>query len=146
MLQQLIPSVEEKINPIDNGRQQTMTLGPAQISSIFPICQESITPHLANALGSTPPIRQPTITPRPAQINSIPLPDWPQQAFNAYENPYTQILPIKVPNKILPVTILAQFIKIWDKNSNYTSKAYDILDNKIRYFLNKCYTVTIKQS
>ncbi len=50
-----------------------------------------------------------------------------------------------MPNEMLPTTIVAQFIKIWDKNSNYTSKAYNILDNKIRYFLNTCYTVAIKQ-
>ena len=29
---------------------------------------------------------------------------------------------------------------------NYIGKAYDILDNKIRYFLNICYIVAIKES
>ena len=47
---------------------------------------------------------------------------------------------------MLPATIVAQFVKIWDKNSNYTGEAYDILDDKIRYFLDTCYTVAIKQS
>ena len=61
MPQQLTLSIEEKINPIDNGRQQTMTPKPAQIGSIPLICQESIIPHPANTLGSTPLIRQPTI-------------------------------------------------------------------------------------
>ena len=47
---------------------------------------------------------------------------------------------------MLLATIVAQFVKIWDRNSNYTSKVYDILDDKIRYFLDTCYTVAIKQS
>ena len=37
-------------------------------------------------------------------------------------------------------------MKIWDKNSNYKGKTYKILDDKIRYFLDICYTVVIKQS
>ena len=45
---------------------------------------------------------------------------------------------------MLPTTIIAKFIKIWDRNSNYTSKIYDILDDKIQYFLDIYYTVTIK--
>lgn len=47
---------------------------------------------------------------------------------------------------MLPTTIVAQFVKIWDKNSNYIKETYDILDNKIGYFFNICYTVDIKQS
>lgn len=46
MSQQLMSSIEAKISPIDNGRQQFFTLGPANIifdfandfGSIFPIC------------------------------------------------------------------------------------------------------------
>ena len=53
---------------------------------------------------------------------------------------------MKVPNKMLQAIIIAQFVKIWDKNSNYTGKTYNILDNKIQYFLNKSCTVAIKQS
>ena len=44
MPQQLIPSVEGKINPIDDGRQQTITPRPAQFNSIPPMRQERITP------------------------------------------------------------------------------------------------------
>lgn len=49
-------------------------------------------------------------------------------------------------NKILTTTIVAQFVEIWDKKLNYTSKVYDILDDKIRYFFDICYIVAIKQS
>ena len=47
-------------------------------------------------------------------------------------------------NEMLSITIVAQFIKIWDKNSNYIGEVYDILDNKIRYLIDKCYTIAIK--
>ena len=89
-----------------------MTFGPAQIGSVPPMRQETITPYPANALGSPFPIHQPTITPRPAQTGSTLPTNLPQQLFNAYTNPYTQIPPIRVPNKMLPATIVAQFVKI----------------------------------
>lgn len=53
---------------------------------------------------------------------------------------------MKIPNKILPAIIVAQFIKIWDKSSNYTGEAYDILDNKMLYFFDIYYIVAITQS
>ncbi|WP_375449258.1 hypothetical protein, partial [uncultured Nostoc sp.] len=140
--QQLTPSIKPKINPIDNRKQQSFTPAPVNVTPVPP----NVTPGPANAFGSTSPIHQPTITPRPAQISSIPSADLPQQPFNTYANSYTQIRLIRMPNKILPATIIAQFIKIWDKNSNYTGKAYDILDDKIRYFFDTCYIVAIKQS
>lgn len=74
--QPLIPCIKEKINTMDNEGQQTMTPGLAKIGSIPLICQELITSYLANALGSIFLIRQLTITFGPAQIGSIPPPNW----------------------------------------------------------------------
>lgn len=51
-----------------------------------------------------------------------------------------------MPNKILSAIIIAQFVKIWEKNSNYTGEVYDILNDKILYFLDICYTIATKQS
>ncbi len=48
-------------------------------------------------------------------------------------------------NKMLSATIIAQFVKIWNRNLNSTGKTYNILDNKIWYFLDICYIVVIKQ-
>ena len=61
-------------------------------------------------------------------------------------NPYTQIPPLQVPNEMLPATIVGQFVKIWNKESNYTGEPYDILDDKVRYFLDTCCTVGIGQT
>ena len=47
---------------------------------------------------------------------------------------------------MLAATIIVQFVKIWNKNLNYIGKTYNILDTKIWYFFDKCYTVVIKQS
>ncbi len=76
----------------------------------------------------------------------MPPPEWPQQAFNAFANPYIQIPPIKIPNEMLPTIIVAQLVKIWDRYSNYISEAYNILDDRIRYYLDTYYIVAIKQS
>lgn len=46
---------------------------------------------------------------------------------------------------MLLATIVAQFVKIWDENSNYNGKIYNILCNKIWYFLNIYYLIAIKQ-
>ncbi|KAF4470049.1 hypothetical protein FALBO_3049, partial [Fusarium albosuccineum] len=62
------------------------------------------------------------------------------------DHPYRQIPPKDVPNEMLPATILTQFVKIWRKEMNYTGEAYDILDEKIRYFLNICSTIGIKET
>ena len=119
VFQQLTPSIKAKINPLDNRRQQKMTPGPAQIGSVSPMDQETITPYPSYALGLLFPIHQLTITPGPAQTGLTLPANLPQQPFNPYTNPYTQISPIRVPNKMLPATIVAQFVKIWDKNLNY---------------------------
>ena len=45
---------------------------------------------------------------------------------------------------MLPAIIIVKFVKIWDKNSNYTGKKYNIPVNKIWYILDICYTVATK--
>lgn len=72
----------------------------------------NVTPGFANTFSSTSLIYQPIVTPRLVQIISISLADLLQQLFNTFANPYIQIPPIKVPNEMLPATIVAQFIKI----------------------------------
>lgn len=146
MLQQFIFSIETKIYLIENQKQEKITPAPAHISSIPPIHQETIIFDLTNTFDLTTPICQPTITPIPTQFGFVSPPDWPQQAFNAYRNPYIQIPPIKVLNEMLPATIVTQFVKIWDNNSNYIGEAYNILNDQIRYFFDICYTFAIKQS
>ncbi|KAF4471164.1 Ribonuclease H [Fusarium albosuccineum] len=61
-------------------------------------------------------------------------------------SPYRQIPPKDTPSEMLPATILTQFVKIWRKEMNYTGEAYDILDEKVRYFLNVCSNVGIKET
>ena len=112
ILPNITPSPANAFGSTTPIHQPTITPGPAQISSIPLMRQETITFYLVNILSLTPPICQPTITPGPTQIGLIPSQDWPQQVFNSYTNPYTQIPPIKMPNKILPTTIIAQFVKI----------------------------------
>ncbi|KAF4466699.1 hypothetical protein FALBO_6436, partial [Fusarium albosuccineum] len=63
-----------------------------------------------------------------------------------YVDPYREIPPRQVPNEMLPATTLAQFAKIWRKEMNYTGEVYNILNEKVRYFLNTCSNVGIKET
>lgn len=128
--QQTITSEFTYIGSISLIYQEKITFGPTQIDSLSPMHQETITPYPANAFSSPSPIHQPIITPRLAQIDSTPLiyqqlitlgaaqissispPDWSQEISKAYKNLYIQIPPIKVPNKMLPTIIVAQFVMI----------------------------------
>lgn len=82
----------------------------------------NITPSFANIFDSISPIYQLTITPRPAQIGLTLPANLLEQVFNTYANSYTQIPSIKMLNKMLFAPIVAQFVKIKDKNSNYIGK------------------------
>lgn len=54
-----------------------MTLEPAEIALILLMHQKIIISHSANTFDSTFLIYQLTITPGPARIGLILLPDWP---------------------------------------------------------------------
>ncbi len=86
--QQLTPSIEVKTNPINNQQQQSFTPAPVPVNVTsglanaftppppnFTPVPPHVTSYPVNALGSTPPIRQLTITPGPAQINWVPPPE-----------------------------------------------------------------------
>ena len=67
--QQLTPSIKAKINPINDRRQQSFTLGPA-----------NITPNPANVLSSTPLTKAPLTQiypvqtpPTPAHLIQVPM-------------------------------------------------------------------------
>jgi len=59
---------------------------------------------------------------------------------------FYRIPPIQVPNEMCPATVVAAFVKIWPRESNYTGEAYDILDDKFRRFLTTCNTVGIRET
>ncbi|XP_044717271.1 uncharacterized protein HRG_08779 [Hirsutella rhossiliensis] len=59
---------------------------------------------------------------------------------------YRTVPPVQVPNEDLDPAIANQFSKLWDRKLNYSGDAYDILDDKIRYFLDACLTASIKPS
>ena len=98
---QISPAVKENFNLINNKRQQIFISEPP-----------NIIPNPTSTFSSTLPVHQLIITPVPAQIGTILPADLPQQPFNTSVNLYTQIPPIKVLNKILSATIVAQFVKI----------------------------------
>ena len=61
---------------------------------------------LTNTSGLILPIHQPTITPIPAQIGPTPTSNLLQQLLHTFANPYIQIPPMRMPNKMLSTTII----------------------------------------
>lgn len=60
------------------------------------------------------------------------------------QDAYSTLPPTRVNNGNLDPNAAATFGKLWQKENNYTGDAYDILDDKIRYFLDVCRTVQIQ--
>ncbi|CAD6502171.1 BgTH12-02410 [Blumeria graminis f. sp. triticale] len=56
---------------------------------------------------------------------------------------YNDLPPRDVQNERVDANTQTSFIKLWNRNQNYTGEAYDLLDNKVRYFLRICYNLSI---
>ena len=56
---------------------------------------------------------------------------------------YRRLPPAKVEEEPLLPHLVERFIKIWNKDMNYTGEPYDILDDKIRYFMQTCKAIQI---
>ncbi|KAM4065707.1 hypothetical protein HRG_012906 [Hirsutella rhossiliensis] len=67
------------------------------------------------------PIRQPTTSSTPNSSNPPKTP---------HLNLHTQYM----------------FMKLWDKDQNYTGEPYDLLDEKLRIFMSICYNIQVKPS
>ncbi|XP_044714467.1 uncharacterized protein HRG_11960 [Hirsutella rhossiliensis] len=82
----------------------------------------------------------------PPNDQSLPLSRSNQQQQELMIRPaidreaYRTVPPVQVPNEDLDPAIANQFSKLWDRKLNYSGDAYDILDDKIRYFLDACLT------
>jgi hypothetical protein len=61
-------------------------------------------------------------------------------------NPYREIPPRRYPNKPLPLTVRTQFIKMVEKDMRYIGEAYDVIDDKVKLFLDLCYSAEIQPS
>ncbi|RKF82964.1 integrase and RNaseH domain-containing protein, partial [Golovinomyces cichoracearum] len=59
---------------------------------------------------------------------------------------YLTIPPKHVSNQPLDAAKVTTFVRIWDKSYNYTGEPYDILDEKVRYFLDICFAAQVKPS
>lgn len=54
-------------------------------------------------------------------------------------DPYKTLPPRRVPNQPLEPQRITQFSKAWDRKNKWTGKPYDLLDDKLRIFLNLCH-------
>lgn len=82
------------------------------------------------------------------RIDETPYLDCQQQRhqINRADPAYHTAPPIPLANEELENYLWNQFNKRWDKSQNYTGKAYDILDDKVLYFLETCLSTHILPS
>ncbi|KAM4067617.1 hypothetical protein HRG_001494 [Hirsutella rhossiliensis] len=59
---------------------------------------------------------------------------------------YTKLPPDDIPNATVDGDTQQKFMKLWDKDKNYTGEPYDLLDDKIRIFMSICYNIQVKPS
>jgi hypothetical protein len=64
----------------------------------------------------------------------------------APHNPYFDPFSVLIPNKRLNSTKAASMLKGFNKNDQYTSNAYDFLNNKNRIFFSLCYYEKMRPS
>jgi len=58
---------------------------------------------------------------------------------------YMRLPPAEHPNELCPSTAAAHFSKLWDREFCYTGERYDILDDKVRFFLDACFMAGLRQ-
>ncbi|KAM4062481.1 hypothetical protein HRG_013656 [Hirsutella rhossiliensis] len=59
---------------------------------------------------------------------------------------YTKLPPDDTPNATVDADTQYMFMKLWDKDQNYTGEPYDLLDEKLRIFMSICYNIQVKPS
>ncbi|KJZ68969.1 hypothetical protein HIM_11642 [Hirsutella minnesotensis 3608] len=59
---------------------------------------------------------------------------------------YTKLPPDDTPNTTVDSDVQQKFMKLWDKDQNYTGEPYDLLDDKLRIFMSICYNIQVKPS
>jgi hypothetical protein len=66
------------------------------------------------------------------------------RALVTHEDPYFVLPPPTRRNEPPPATALSAFAKWWKKRDDYSGKAYDVLDDKVRRFYRACKAVELK--
>jgi hypothetical protein len=64
------------------------------------------------------------------------------QLYERY-NPYRTLPPHRHKNERLDTSLMTTFIKMFEKDKKYTRQPYDLLDDKLKIFLDICYHVQI---
>jgi hypothetical protein len=58
-------------------------------------------------------------------------------------DPYKAVPPIEFGNEKLDPKTINIFTKMWDRETKYTGKPYDLLDDKLKVFYSICYHTDI---
>ncbi|KAI1002729.1 hypothetical protein K3495_g5471 [Podosphaera aphanis] len=88
------------------------------------------------------------------QQSTLPLPEIAlpydrtvsRPPFDRYYDPHSTLPPIDFPNQRLDPAKSTQFVRMYEKASKYTGEPYDLLDDKMKIFLNVCFHIDIESS
>ena len=73
-----------------------------------------------------------------------PIPPENEQRLSEPYNPYRTLPPRRYRNERLDANLMSTFMKMYDKTKKYTGKPYDLLDDKLKLFLDVCYHIGVK--
>ncbi|KAM4067940.1 hypothetical protein HRG_009739 [Hirsutella rhossiliensis] len=94
-----------------------------------------------NAHPTTHRFRHPELV---QSAHNPPPPDPPSEPM--HPEAYTKLPPDDTPNAPVDADTQYMFMKLWDKDQNYTGEPYDLLDDKLRIFMSICYNIQVKPS
>lgn len=136
--------------PTVPSRSMEPTALPLQQQPPQPQPQQSIEPADPQMAGysTVPPgqHREPTAIPRQEQWQVPYRPATSIPPNNSHRDPYSTLPPIEISNQRLDPSKSTQFVKMYDKTSKYTGEPYDLLDDKLKIFLNVCFHTDIQPS
>ncbi|KJZ69913.1 hypothetical protein HIM_10698 [Hirsutella minnesotensis 3608] len=132
-------------SPTTTSEQPVINVAPSQSPPPAPttpvptthdaLIPTSLTAHPTSYRFQHPELVQPVHTPRP-EPPSEPM------SIEAY----TKLPPDDIPNATVDGDTQQKFMKLWDKDKNYTGEPYNLLDDKIRIFMSICYNIQVKPS
>ena len=160
-----------KKNPAVTVKDEVILLSPPPVQQSTSPVPEPVEPSAAPGPPGPPGPSAPSTTPGPPELYPVPSPipkpsgpsassayPGPSGSSAAYPvpvlyapvptsatyDPYTSLPPHPYPNERLDSSKLSQFTKTYDKDNKYTGDPYDLIDDKMRIFLNLCYHMEIK--
>ncbi|EED11959.1 hypothetical protein TSTA_000370 [Talaromyces stipitatus ATCC 10500] len=139
----MVPSIEEE----DKGiHKETPSKVPNQVIQDHVQLLLRLVQDISRFTSETGANTIPVMTPSHSQvkISVIPTSSVPLQARSL--DLYIKVLPNEYGRQPVDSQLAMKFTKAWDKTKNYSGELYNILDDKVRIFLQLCWLTEIQLS